>query len=175
MDFLTEVDKLVQLIECPIFTCKGTASGGLGCSGVQPHSEQGGRVGEGGHPRNALERQECRAASTVRAEETRWRSAGTRGTRMWGLPVGLRVGLTDTPAWKAKPTLRLTSSLPGRTGAGLSGRRGAVVPELSWPLPPGRNRGALAHLQALPCAREPHTRLPQSGLALAGSRWAGTV
>lgn len=22
MDFLTEVDKLVQLIECPIFTCK---------------------------------------------------------------------------------------------------------------------------------------------------------
>lgn len=27
VDFLTEVDKLVQLIECPIFTCKGPASG----------------------------------------------------------------------------------------------------------------------------------------------------
>lgn len=27
MDFLTEVDKLVQLIECPIFTCKGPAAG----------------------------------------------------------------------------------------------------------------------------------------------------
>lgn len=29
MDFLTEVDKLVQLIECPIFTCK--TWGGEGC------------------------------------------------------------------------------------------------------------------------------------------------
>lgn len=27
MDFLTEVDKLVQLIECPIFTCESPASG----------------------------------------------------------------------------------------------------------------------------------------------------
>lgn len=26
MDFLTEVDKLVQLIECPIFTCESPAS-----------------------------------------------------------------------------------------------------------------------------------------------------
>lgn len=26
VDFLTEVDKLVQLIECPIFTCKSPAS-----------------------------------------------------------------------------------------------------------------------------------------------------
>lgn len=26
VDFLTEVDKLVQLIECPIFTCKSLAS-----------------------------------------------------------------------------------------------------------------------------------------------------
>lgn len=34
MDFLTEVDKLVQLIECPIFTCKGPAAG-LGWPGVQ--------------------------------------------------------------------------------------------------------------------------------------------
>lgn len=30
MDFLTEVDKLVQLIECPIFTCKEETPGGEG-------------------------------------------------------------------------------------------------------------------------------------------------
>lgn len=41
MDFLTEVDKLVQLIECPIFTCKGLASGlWPGGGGVKPHSER---------------------------------------------------------------------------------------------------------------------------------------
>ena len=49
--------------------------------------------------------------------------------------------------------------------------RGAgAVPELSWPLPPGLplsalaagNWGALAHLQVLLCAREPHTHLLQS-------------
>lgn len=28
VDFLTEVDKLVQLIECPIFTCKEETPGG---------------------------------------------------------------------------------------------------------------------------------------------------
>lgn len=30
VDFLTEVDKLVQLIECPIFTCKEETPGGEG-------------------------------------------------------------------------------------------------------------------------------------------------
>lgn len=30
VDFLTEVDKLVQLIECPIFTCKEEKPGGEG-------------------------------------------------------------------------------------------------------------------------------------------------
>lgn len=48
MDFLTEVDKLVQLIECPIFTCKGPASGlrpAWSEAEVKPHSEEGGRDG----------------------------------------------------------------------------------------------------------------------------------
>ena len=41
MDFLTEVDKLVQLIECPIFTCERSASGlrGLEGGGREPSSE----------------------------------------------------------------------------------------------------------------------------------------
>lgn len=46
MDFLTEVDKLVQLIECPIFTCKGPAPGlwpTWSEAEVKPHSEEGGR------------------------------------------------------------------------------------------------------------------------------------
>lgn len=46
MDFLTEVDKLVQLIECPIFTCESPAS----C--VQ---QEWGRLcggGGGAHPRD---------------------------------------------------------------------------------------------------------------------------
>lgn len=38
MDFLTEVDKLVQLIECPIFTCKRAPSGR---EPVEPGSESG--------------------------------------------------------------------------------------------------------------------------------------
>lgn len=32
VDFFTEVDKLVQLIECPIFTCKEETPCGEGCS-----------------------------------------------------------------------------------------------------------------------------------------------
>lgn len=37
MDFLTEVDKLVQLIECPIFTCKEKTLHGEGATrGASP-------------------------------------------------------------------------------------------------------------------------------------------
>ena len=46
MDFLTEVDKLVQLIECPIFTCKGPASGRPGVQWGEA-TLQGGRQGGG--------------------------------------------------------------------------------------------------------------------------------
>lgn len=40
VDFLTEVDKLVQLIECPIFTCKEEILCGEGavCSAPPPRS-----------------------------------------------------------------------------------------------------------------------------------------
>lgn len=41
MDFLTEVDKLVQLIECPIFTCKGPASGLWPLASGRPGVRQG--------------------------------------------------------------------------------------------------------------------------------------
>lgn len=42
VDFLTEVDKLVQLIECPIFTCKEETPGGEGAP--PPHASiAGGR------------------------------------------------------------------------------------------------------------------------------------
>lgn len=37
VDFLTEVDKLVQLIECPIFTCKEEKPYGKGWCLVLPH------------------------------------------------------------------------------------------------------------------------------------------
>lgn len=92
MDFLTEVDKLVQLIECPIFTCKGLASGLWTAwreAGVKPHSE---RREEGreravtpGILRNV---KNVRLGRTVRAEETRWSRAGTRGVGMSVLPQG---------------------------------------------------------------------------------------
>ena len=36
MDFLTEVDKLVQLIECPIFTCKEETPHGEGAARGAP-------------------------------------------------------------------------------------------------------------------------------------------
>lgn len=36
VDFLTEVDKLVQLIECPIFTCKEETPGGEGAARSAP-------------------------------------------------------------------------------------------------------------------------------------------
>lgn len=36
VDFLTEVDKLVQLIECPIFTCKEESPGGEGAARGAP-------------------------------------------------------------------------------------------------------------------------------------------
>lgn len=36
MDFLTEVDKLVQLIECPIFTCKEKTLRGEGATRGAP-------------------------------------------------------------------------------------------------------------------------------------------
>lgn len=36
VDFLTEVDKLVQLIECPIFTCKEETPGGEGAARGAP-------------------------------------------------------------------------------------------------------------------------------------------
>lgn len=40
MDFLTEVDKLVQLIECSIFTCKEETPGGEGavCGAPPPRA-----------------------------------------------------------------------------------------------------------------------------------------
>lgn len=36
VDFLTEVDKLVQLIECPIFTCKEESPRGEGAARRAP-------------------------------------------------------------------------------------------------------------------------------------------
>lgn len=63
MDFLTEVDKLVQLIECPIFTCKDLASGlwpAWSEAGVKPQGERReGREEEG----SAQSPQECARVS----------------------------------------------------------------------------------------------------------------
>lgn len=111
VDFLTEVDKLVQLIECPIFTCKGPASG-LGLAwheaGVKPPSERregGGR--ECSHPRDALECQECKAGDG--RAETRWSRAGTHMAPA-RVPPGGAPGHTSTDS---KTHLKV-STIPAR-------------------------------------------------------------
>ena len=151
VDFLTEVDKLVQLIECPIFTCKSPASAaasaplpGWGVGRALPQgcfqNSKNGRLGMTG-PR-----------SPVQQDRNGW----YEGERP-------KVGLVDPGQWVAKPTRRLITSLPGAGGPErhCRGAGGAAGPELFPATPASTLRSAQAlrscgapwaHLQGLLCA-----------------------
>lgn len=127
MDFLTEVDKLVQLIECPIFTCERPASGLRGLGGRWEGEQLLAATGEGARtvtPGMLLECQE-RKDGDDRAEEVH--RAGTCASERGSCPCALRQGSTQASA-EGKTHLKNSVTSAEGTGAVLSGGRWSSRP-----------------------------------------------
>lgn len=120
MDFLTEVDKLVQLIECPIFTCERAPS----CwEAVEPDSESGSLP---------LGREGGQAGTQGRFWNIRSVRMGGRGSG-GGLEQGIR-----------------TCLCAGKTHLGQAGRPSGVLSQAprSQPLVPAEQSGIRQELTA---------------------------
>lgn len=119
VDFLTEVDKLVQLIECPIFTCKSPAPGAQQGWGQLSHSAPAGEGGrEGTHPR-VFPRMSGMKTGDDRAGESS--------------PVGLRHGVrTCASQWSAcsQTHLKVNNILGAGARAVLPGAVEGAIPGL---------------------------------------------
>lgn len=110
VDFLTEVDKLVQLIECPIFTCKEETLRGEGLGMWCPP-----------HPRHiplpAPPSQAAAAAQINRAEVMRLLAG--RFAQCWSCPLGwARGGQLTPPRYRLRERTELAPNnwMGGRTG-----------------------------------------------------------
>lgn len=161
MDFLTEVDKLVQLIECPIFTCKSLRSATPPCLG-----EGAGRglSPTGGGGEGVLQCRNKRPGMTGLGRPVQQdQDEGHQGER-------LKVGLADAGCLKVNDIPTGGPERPVQSCPRAPCKHTALCPSSQ------KLRGSLGPpAGASLCPGATSSPLCKAELAFAGSGWAGAA